>query len=138
MLHMSLAWITEQHWIKPIKIILQYAVLVKKTLRLCNSLWAIKYRKIKQQKEPQSKINCNWIYIYYDGNLWGFYKKRNSNDCERSVFLNREQISKEYTCQCKALLLKVNVDYLEDLIFCETIQKLLTDLTSATLPQHRC
>lgn len=94
----------------------------------------------KQQKEPQSKINSNWIYIYYDGNLWGFCKKRNSYDCKSSVFFNREQISKEYTCQCKALLLKVNVDYLEDLIFCETIQKLLTDLTSATLLllQHRC
>lgn len=30
MLHMSLAWITEQQWIKQIKIILPYAVLVKK------------------------------------------------------------------------------------------------------------
>lgn len=70
--------------------------------------------------------------------IYGGFVKKGTHTIVRVVFFNREQISKEYTCQCKALLLKVNVDYLEDLIFCETIQKLLTDLTSATLLQHRC
>lgn len=59
----------------------------------------------------------------------GFVNKRILTIVRVVFFLNREQISKEYTCQCKALLLEVIVDYLEDLIFSETIQKLLTDLT---------